>query len=74
MQTKREITLENWRGYGKVTIPAGLRVSKVSYGNGGKHIYFVEEFYKVFNAKTQPMQHHDAEFYGLSVDESDVTV
>lgn len=70
--TKREVRIENWRNHGPVVIPAGLRVSKVSYGNQGKHIYFVEEFGKVFDAKTQPIQHHDAEYYGLSVDVDDV--
>lgn len=71
--TNKEIRIENWRNHGPVTIPAGLKVSKVAYGNGPKYIYFVEEFGKVFDKKTEPIKHHDAEYYGLSVDAADVS-
>lgn len=73
LKTNKEIHLANWRNHGPVTIPAGLRVSKMAYGNGVKHIYFVEEFGSVFNKRTEPIKNHDAEYYGLSVDESDVS-
>jgi hypothetical protein len=73
MTTNKEIHIENWRGHGPVTIPAGLRVSKMSYGNEGKYIYFVEEFGRVFDKRTHPIENHDAEYYGLSVDPADVS-
>lgn len=71
--TNKEIRIANWRGHGAVIVPAGAKVSKVSYGSEGKYIYFVEEFGKVFDPKTQVMQYHDAEYYGLSVDAADVS-
>jgi hypothetical protein len=71
--TNKVIVLENWRGHGQVTISAGLKVARVSYGNGPKYIYFVEEYGKVFDKKTHPLQNHDAEYYGLSVDSADVS-
>jgi hypothetical protein len=71
--TNKEIRIPNWREHGAVIVPAGAKVSRVSYGSEGKHIYFVEEFGKVFDPKTQVMQYHDAEYYGLSVDEADVS-
>jgi hypothetical protein len=73
MMTNKEIHIANWRNHGPVTIPAGLKVSKISYGNPTRFIYFVEEFDKVFNKRTQPIQYHDAKYYGLSVDVADVS-
>jgi hypothetical protein len=73
LQTNKEIRLANWRNHGPVIIPAGLKVSKMSYGNGSQGVYFVEDFDKVFDRRTEPIQNHDAEHYGLSVDAVDVS-
>jgi hypothetical protein len=71
--TNKQVRIENWRGHGAVTIPAGLKVARMSYGLGPKYIYFVEDYGKVFDKNTEPIKNHDAEYYGLSVDAADVS-
>lgn len=72
MRTKHDITLANWRGHGRVTIPAGTRVSapiSEPQHSGSVPQCFVEDFGKLFPCGS--MEYHDANYYGLRVNASD---
>lgn len=69
LHTAREITIEDYRGLGKVVVPKGTRVTlKTAMGNTDGSWFFIDDL----RFLPESMAKHDATFYGIRVEVNDV--
>jgi hypothetical protein len=69
-KTIKEYTIQNYRGYGPITVPIGSRVSnKTACGNDDNYRFW-EDFHTVAQQVSgfkDSLLKHDLTYYGLSI-------
>ena len=69
MKTIRDFTIENYRGYGKITVPAGTETNHVTASGIDENYNFVCEFgwVKTNYPEISTILMHDVTHYGINV-------
>ncbi len=69
MKTSQDYTIENYRGYGQITVPKGTRLTHQTACGIDEKYHFVNDFgwIKKNYASIDKMLSHDATYYGIDI-------
>lgn len=67
MKTSKEYTVDNFRGYGSITVPKGTRLTHQTACGIDEKYHFVDDLSFIPGSTATNLMKHEAYYYGIDV-------